>query len=211
MCSLRLSSSHNTHTHTHTHSYLPFSLRSTLPWQTTTNTEAQGSAESWPSSTLNHSSTCRSWGIYKDNLMRQSHRCRHSWRLNCIDQIRPGRTFGFRNRQWTKFIDSLCAMLMLYMFYAIWKFVRSRKCIAQSWDHATIVRNLGIPRMCNIILRLRKFSDCAEHIFGSGRKKISYTCYSSIILYSYIHLCMYVCMYISRAKIQVRPPRGARG
>ena len=52
--------------------------------------------------------------------------------------------------------------------------------------------------MCNIILRLRKFSDCAEHIFGSGRKKISYTCYSSIILYSYIHLCMCVCIYPGR-------------
>ena len=46
---------------------------------------------------------------------------------------------------------------------------RSRRCIAQSQDHATIVRNLGIPRMHNAILRLRKFSDCTKHICGEGR------------------------------------------
>ena len=31
---------------------------------------------------------------------------------------------------------------------------------------STTVRNLGILRMCNTISRLRKFSDCAEHIHG---------------------------------------------
>ena len=41
---------------------------------------------------------------------------------------------------------------------------RLRRCIAQSRDRATIVRNLGILRMRNAISRLRKFSDCAEHI-----------------------------------------------
>ena len=50
---------------------------------------------------------------------------------------------------------------------------RSRRCIAQSRDHATIVRNLGIPRMHNAILRLRKFSDCTKHIYvGRGGEGI---------------------------------------
>ena len=50
---------------------------------------------------------------------------------------------------------------------------RSRRCIAQSRDHTTIVRNLGIPRMHNAILRLRKFSDCTKHIYvGRGGEGI---------------------------------------
>ena len=34
----------------------------------------------------------------------------------------------------------------------------------QSRDCAHALRNLGIPRMCNAISRLRKFPDCAEQI-----------------------------------------------
>ena len=41
---------------------------------------------------------------------------------------------------------------------------RSRKSIAQSRDRATIAHNLGILRMRNATSRLRKFSDCTEHI-----------------------------------------------
>ena len=41
--------------------------------------------------------------------------------------------------------------------------LRLCKCIAQSRDRTTIVRNLGILRMSNTISRLCKF-DCAEHI-----------------------------------------------
>ena len=70
------------------------------------------------------------------------------------------------------------------MFRAIWEFAQSRDCVAhsrnpenaqaisglsntcaQSRDCATIVCILGIPRMRNTILRLRKFSDCTEHIY----------------------------------------------
>ena len=36
--------------------------------------------------------------------------------------------------------------------------------VAQSRDRATVVCNLGILRMHNAISRLRKFSDCTEHI-----------------------------------------------
>ena len=46
--------------------------------------------------------------------------------------------------------------------------------VAQSRDHAGVLRNLeiivcnlGILRMRNAILRLCKFSDCAEHVYAS--------------------------------------------
>ena len=57
------------------------------------------------------------------------------------------------------------------MFRAIWEFAQSeaisglRNTCAQSRDCATIVCILGIPRMHNTISRLRKFSDCTEHIY----------------------------------------------
>ena len=41
---------------------------------------------------------------------------------------------------------------------------RLRAIVAQSRDRASVLRNLGILRMRNAISRLRKFSDCAEHI-----------------------------------------------
>ena len=41
---------------------------------------------------------------------------------------------------------------------------RLRAIGAQSRDRTTVVRNLGILRMRNAISRLRKFSDCVEHI-----------------------------------------------
>ena len=34
--------------------------------------------------------------------------------------------------------------------------------VMHSWDCTHVLRNLGILRMCNVISRLRKFSDCAE-------------------------------------------------
>ena len=42
---------------------------------------------------------------------------------------------------------------------------RSHKYIVQSRDRATIVRNLRILRMRKAISKLRKFSDCAEHMY----------------------------------------------
>ena len=43
--------------------------------------------------------------------------------------------------------------------------MRFRTVVAQSRDRASVLRNLGIPRKRNTILRLRKFPDCAEHAY----------------------------------------------
>ena len=44
----------------------------------------------------------------------------------------------------------------------------------------SIVHNLGILRMCNAILRLRKFSDCMEHLHTHKS-----TLHLSVSIYAY--------------------------
>ena len=53
----------------------------------------------------------------------------------------------------------LCNLRIAYMCYPI---SRLRTRVTQSRD---CLRNLGIPRMRNAISRLRKFPDCAEHMY----------------------------------------------
>ena len=45
---------------------------------------------------------------------------------------------------------------------------RVKDIVAQSRDRASVLRNLGILRMRNAISRLRKFSDCPEHMLRNS-------------------------------------------
>ena len=76
--------------------------------------------------------------------------------------------------------------------------LRSCTRVMQSPDCAHVLRNLGILRMHNTILKLYKFSDCAEHIVGLAKCLLmgQYGSYRLAGEYATVYVTVYVTVHI---------------
>ena len=86
-----------------------------------------------------------------------------------------------------------CDLEIAHTCYAI---PRLRTCVTQSRDCAHMLCNLGIQRMRNTISRLRRFSDCAEHVYTILHIARTYhspgrTCTHIYIIFYVGHTCIY--------------------